>query len=555
MFIVDSEYLGLFRNPNNETVFKNLYRLPNRKRQKVSIQDGYELKRGFSYLIPLREKIMLEKDMFVKSSPKSSLGRLFINTRLIADYNPAFNEINSMYCQEKPLQLWLYVQPLAFNVIVYPKISLNQLRFFKGHQSQFSPVQLIEELKENPIIYTLDAKGDKVPAKQIVTDGLTIHLNLSGKRSHGVVGLRARNNPIPIDLSKKNEYDIEDFFEPIINKNKITITRGEYYLLSSKEVLKVPEHLSIELRDYSQVGFLGPLHFAGFIDNGFEGDLVYEIRSDELSRELELMHNMPVSKLDIYRTTKPDKIYGESTNNYKYQIGPKPAKYFKSLDYKHLAHKYKALDNKVLVIDKNIIRDKLRGPRGFIPLNKDVRKRLFPELNYGFYQSRYNCEADELVMQIVGYLVIKNNKGEIFLYKKESAREQYCEDRLFDRSSIGIGAHISEKDFIKDKPKLSIINALKRSLKKKKLRIQSNKSLHELINLQAIIFTNKANVDRFHLGIVCTAKVDDLNIAEKSLAKEWEFTNIQKLNKIKSSKKLETWTELTINNIDKLNFN
>ncbi len=542
LYIVDSEYSGVFRNPKQETVYKSLCRLSKRQRPKISIENGFELKKGFSYLLPLNEKVKLPKDTYIKNSPKSSLGRLFINSRLIADYNPSFNEINSSYCCDEEISLWLYVQPLAFNIIVYPGLSLNQLRFFKGYNAQLSPKELIKALERNPLLYTLDSEGKKIPASPIVSDGLTIHLNLSGKRTQNVIGLRARHNPVPVDLSKKKEFAIDDYFEPLTRKDRVIIKSGEYYLLSSREVVKVPKHLNIELRDYSHVGFSGPLHFAGFIDNGFEGDLVYEIRSDELSKGLELTHNMPISKLDVYRTAKPDKIYSQETNNYKFQIGPKPAKYFKDIDFKYLAQRYTQLDQDVLVVDQNIIRDKLNGQKGFIELDKDEYENLFQEIKDRFYQSRYNCEADDLVTQIVVYLVIKKDQ-KFLTYEKADNLERYGEDRLFNKQSLGIGAHLTKRDFPDPIPK-----AIKRSLRNKKVKVKNPESEPKFVGA---IFSTQNYVDKFHLGLIYFIDVDDVEISEESIAKNWEFVTKSKLAKLRKQKDYESWSDIIIENIRK----
>ena len=135
---------------------------------------------------------------------------------------------------------------------------------------------------------------------------LLVHVDLQGKHTGGITGLRARHNPTPIDLSKEEEYKAEDFFEPL-KGNKIMINRSEHYLLSSKEFVKVPDHLNMELKSHSHVGFTGPLHLAGYLDNRFFGALVYEVRSDELSN-IEIQDGMPISKLDIFRTGMPDKF-------------------------------------------------------------------------------------------------------------------------------------------------------------------------------------------------------------------------------------------------------
>ena len=104
---------GLSRPDHHETVSRALSRLPGRSRRQHNLSGGFELKRGSSYLIPLVEKVRLMPNQFVKSSPKSSLGRLFLNTRLLADNNSTFDEINAHYARDQEMAMWLLVQPLA----------------------------------------------------------------------------------------------------------------------------------------------------------------------------------------------------------------------------------------------------------------------------------------------------------------------------------------------------------------------------------------------------------------------------------------------------------
>ncbi len=130
-YILDSEG-GLFRPKEDQTVYKTLLELPKRKRQKIDISKGFEVKKGYSYLIKLYEKIKKDSTFqFIVSSPKSSIGRLFFNTRLLADYNSSFDEVHNFTNYNDHLNLWLLLQPLAFNAIINPGLTFNQLRFLQ----------------------------------------------------------------------------------------------------------------------------------------------------------------------------------------------------------------------------------------------------------------------------------------------------------------------------------------------------------------------------------------------------------------------------------------
>ena len=331
VYILDTETEGIFRPHKDESVYRVLLRMGERQRYKADITNGFEIKKGFTYLFPLRERLVIEKGEYVRSSTKSSFGRLFINARMLADYNPSFNEITDHSKTNTELSLWLLVQPLTFNLVVYPGLAFNQLRFFQNHDSQLLPSEIIKEFTQNPLLCQRSPNGTLEPITPLVTDSLQIHLDISGRNEKGIVGLRARHNPNPLDLHKIGEYEVEHYFEAMLRDDKpIRIVKGEHYLFASKEILTIPSHLSSEVKAYSDVGLSGPLHFAGFIDSGFQGDLVFEVRSDEVSSML-LEDGMPISKLDFFYNEKPDIIYGQSGlgSNYQGQTGPKPAKFFK----------------------------------------------------------------------------------------------------------------------------------------------------------------------------------------------------------------------------------
>ncbi len=300
--------------------------LKEKKVKKVSMKKGFELKKGFSYIVPLKESVVVSENLSVKSSPKSSLGRLFLNTRMISDYSPVFDEILYYYTKNRKVKLYLLIQPLTFNIILYPNLSLTQLRFFVGKNYKYSDEELDLFFKKKAVLYDYK-NGILEEADHILSDGLILHLDLKGKKTD-VIALKAKSNPLPIDL-KKYDHKIEDYFIKIKRMDcSLTIHPGEHFLLASKEVLKIPENMAVELKTYSHVGLQGPLHFAGFIDNGFFGDLVLEVRSDEIS-SLKLKDGMPISKLEFYKTPKTTILYGKDVDsNYQKQTGPKPSKYF-----------------------------------------------------------------------------------------------------------------------------------------------------------------------------------------------------------------------------------
>lgn len=538
-FILDTETKGIFRPQPQESIYRTLLQLPGRQRHKVSLIDGFELRKGFTYLIPLAEKIKLDQDSYIKSSPKSSYGRLFVHTRLLADYNPCYDEIQGHYRPQELLQLWLLLQPLAFNLLVYPGLTLNQLRFFQGRDTQLSSSQIEEEFVRYPLLRKKEGKALIPLEKPMVTEeGLQIHLDLSGKDSEGIVALRARHNPNPIDVKKSEEYNAEHFFEPVLSRPMI-IRRGEYYLLSSAEVLTIPPHLNVELESHSHIGIHGPLHFAGFVDNGFQGDLVFEVRSDEIA-DMELCEGMPISKLKVYRTAIPDKLYGEASGaHYQLQVGPRPAKFFKPFDFAFAARNYEKLDRLVLVQDAHVLNRHRTTTAEFEILSEERIPGLFKDIENGFFQSRYDCEFDELILQIIPYVIVFGPERQVFSYVRASNIKDYGDRRLFGKHSIGLGGHIRKND-----GPHYLETCIEREVLQEEISITG---FHSPPRLVGTLMAYDRPVDRVHFGVIYTMHTDGLVQPNESSLVSGKMVSLEGLlNDQERDQKYETWSRTLI---------
>ena len=75
------------------TVEEALRKLPKNDVQRYDISKGFEVKPGFSYLLPLRGTFHLPEGKWLKSSPKSTQGRLANFLRLVADGTPEYDEV------------------------------------------------------------------------------------------------------------------------------------------------------------------------------------------------------------------------------------------------------------------------------------------------------------------------------------------------------------------------------------------------------------------------------------------------------------------------------
>ena len=530
LFAISTKGNELFRPSGRSSIYRQLLEeVPHHRRTKINCSEGYELKKGFTYVLRLQEKLKIDPGELVKSSPKSSLGRLFVNSRLMADYNGSFDEITHQIPDD--IELWLLVQPLAFNMIVYPDISLNQLRFFSHDMDcSLSDRELKEEYEKNPILFD---KESGLPLNPVIKKGLQVHLDLEGKSTAGVVGFRAIDNPEPIDLKKKAFYKNEDFFEPIL-KGRVVIDPQEHYLFPTLEKLVFPSHLNAELQATSHIGTSGPWHFAGFIDNDFAGDLVLELQSQEQT-SVRLEHGMPVSRMEVFRTKKPDKLYGMDINsNYSGQIGARTAKYFMPIDYDVIAKNYDKLNRDVLVVESRRLLAYRNQEQGFEEIARTDSEPMFEEINNGFFASRYQCEDDRLVLQPIAYILLFGPDKTVYTYVRSGSIKDFGEKKLFGKHSIGVGGHVARSDAPEYIP-----SSAERELTEE---VVVGKRESDLI-LQGTLMCYNLPVDTVHFGLVYAMMTDgDIRHRESSIQRG-KMINIQELLEFPlHSQAYETWS-------------
>ncbi len=539
-FILDVEE-GMFRPNERETVYRTLLQIPQSKRQRVSLSNGFEINRGYTYLIPLEERVFLQQGEYMRSSPKSTMGRVFIRTRMLGDYNTAFNEIVGGKVAS-PQQLWLLVQPLQFNEIIYPGISFNQLRFFHGSGARLNDAEIVEEWKKNPFVFRRNEDDTLAPLEPIVTDGVRIHLDLTGRKTKGVVGLRARNTPVPIDFGKENFYRAEDYFEPLFSKQgKIKIIGPERYLFASKEVLGIPLHLSAELVSHSDLGFVGEVDLAGFVDPWFHGDLVSEVIPDEQSA-IEIEDGIPFSTLDICRSKNGKKAgvkYGEGSGaHYQWQFGPRTAKFFKPFDFEMATKSYDKLSRLVLVQDAKILQQHRKEREGFEFLDNSQALHLYRDVSKGFFQSRYDCESDELILQPIPYIILFGPGGMVFSYVRASDIKDYGDARLFGKHSIGVGGHIKPEDG----PRF-IQKCIERELGEEVASLEGSAEPRFMGTLMAY----RTPVDRVHFGLIYAIHTQgDIQPKESSFHSGRMMPIHKLLREKKINDRYETWSSMLI---------
>ena len=268
----------------------------------IDLSNGAVLEKGCVYLVPLMESLAVPKDLTAVVNAKSSIGRLDIFTRCIADHGTEFDRIEPGYTGP----LYSEICPRSFSILVRPRLCLNQIRFRRGES-----VLTDEELAQ------LHARYRLVDGKARIDNGLEFSVDLLPERGFAA-GYRVKPHTGLIDLGKIDHYDPAKFWEPVYSeKGRIILDPGAFYILVSREAVHVPPVCAAEMVPFNAMVGEFRVHYAGFFDPGF-GSTVYggkksrsvlEVRCHETPFSLE--HGQALGRLVYERMTGvPERVYG-----------------------------------------------------------------------------------------------------------------------------------------------------------------------------------------------------------------------------------------------------
>ncbi|HET8574695.1 MAG TPA: 2'-deoxycytidine 5'-triphosphate deaminase [Candidatus Paceibacterota bacterium] len=324
------EVEGIFQPRPGESI-RDLLKLIQKKKHSLESP----LLKGKMYLARLSESLKLPKHVYGYCNPKSTSGRLDTHVRVLADGVPRYDAVTP---EGFSGELWIVILPNSFSVKMLPGQTLSQVRFFTG-DTRFDELRfeiameryrlLWRKKREIPLAYD-ELKIRDNDGSAILTLGLTDE----------VLGYRCRvkDPDMVLDLSKIGYYRPEDFFEPFqCEDGYLSLKRGEFYILSTNEAVRVPPELACEMVPMDERSGDFRSHYAGFIDPGWgfgkEGEgkgkpLTLEVRPFE---DLIVRHQQPIAKIRFEHMIEiPDMSYDALDSNYLKQDGPKLAKQFLS---------------------------------------------------------------------------------------------------------------------------------------------------------------------------------------------------------------------------------
>lgn len=311
-----------FMPGRQHTVAEKLERLT---LHEIDLENGAVLETGCVYIVPLMESLDLPENLSASTNPKSSTGRLDIFTRVMVDHAQEFDKIPAGYKGK----LYLEISPRTFPVIVRRGSRLSQIRFRVGHA-------LLSEAEVLALHHSETLVASEMP--NVSGAGIALSIDLKGSGPEGLIGYRGKHHTSVIDVDRKGEHDVLDFWEPLYSRGRdeLILDPDEFYILVSREAVHVPPLYAAEMTPYDPLVGEFRVHYAGFFDPGFGhaaaggsgSRAVLEVRSHEVPFILE--HGQVVGRL-VYEHMQehPQALYGSGLgSNYQAQ-GLKLSKHFK----------------------------------------------------------------------------------------------------------------------------------------------------------------------------------------------------------------------------------
>jgi dCTP deaminase len=291
---------------------------------------GAVLEKGCVYIVPLLESLALKKRTSAIANPKSSIGRIDVFTRLITDRGTEFDRVRANY--HGPL--YAEISPRTFSILVRTGDRLNQIRIKRGTPPPSDDA--MRRLNERDGLVQPALEPDRI------RQGVPITVDLAGNGPGAVIGYRARKHAGLIDLRRLHHYAPGDFWH-VLRANEtgtLVLDPGEFYILASKEAVRVPADHAAEMLAYDTAMGEFRVHYAGFFDPGFglpesggadagQGTrAVLEVRSHEVPFVLE--DGQRVGRLVYERLiARPDRLYGAGIGSSYQRQGLALSKHFR----------------------------------------------------------------------------------------------------------------------------------------------------------------------------------------------------------------------------------
>lgn len=289
------------------------------------------LERGVVYVVRMNEMFDMPEGIYGYCNPKSSTGRHDLHVRIVVDGVARYDTVP----EGTSTAIWAIVIPRSYPVLISEGFAVSQIRFF-NHDTRFTEKDLKEEWEKDSLIYELDGTAASYDSFKMKDGDGSILLTLD--LSQDIVGYECRGSNRILNLCVPNQsIESGEYFIPIHRQgDSIVLKKDSFYILSTKEALRVPPHLASEMVDMDSRTGEFRTHYAGFFDPGWGYGTTGEGKGRPITLEVRpfedviITHGQPIGKVRFERMAEvPSVHYDEKNSNYLEQKGPKLAKQFK----------------------------------------------------------------------------------------------------------------------------------------------------------------------------------------------------------------------------------
>ena len=278
--------------------------------KKINLTKPKIFKKDKIYLVRLNEKLNLNNLLKGHCNPKSTTGRLNIFCRTVLNHSDEYEKIPKNYKGE----MFIEITSRSFDIKFRKGDKLNQMRLVNKTNNYLSDKQLYKKHTSKPLIFSKKIN--------VIDNGLKVSVDLSNDKK--ICAYEAKNTKHYIDFSKLNYYNFSKYWKPLKPiKKTLIIEKNKFYILKSKEKIRIPNNLAGEMIPYDTGIGDFRAHYAGFFDPGFGNATgsyaVLEVKTNELPFIIEDGQTIARIKYENLNK-KTSMVYGQDINsNYQNQ--------------------------------------------------------------------------------------------------------------------------------------------------------------------------------------------------------------------------------------------
>ncbi len=271
-----------------------------------------------TYVFKVAERLdsaFAEIGIYGQATAKSSVGRMDVLARLIVDGMDQYEKFDADRLKGQSGFMYLEITPFTFRVSVQAGTPLSQLRLFYGRPKD-------AEISSLEIFRTVFKDSENC-------DG-SLSVDLENTMIGGLeaAAFRATLGAICAPFKFWKSSDLPDpckswKFVKSGKDRRLQIANNQFYILRSKEKIRVPEGIAIYCRASDETIGEMRIHYAGFVhphfgirDDGEKGTpLIFEVRGHQV--DVNLRQGERMANLTLYRMSEdagPDATdYGKQT--------------------------------------------------------------------------------------------------------------------------------------------------------------------------------------------------------------------------------------------------